>query len=91
MTVSHRARRHVDRGGDPLDGLVNLFDLGIVLAVGFLIAGLGLAIDRQGRAVVPRMPSDGSDCSSSNTKSNGRHRIRTAHRTSNQPRGTSSF
>ena len=29
--------------GDPLDGLVNLFDLGIVLAVGFLVAGLTLA------------------------------------------------
>lgn len=28
--------------GDPLDGLVNLFDVGIVLAVAFLIAGLGL-------------------------------------------------
>jgi hypothetical protein len=30
--------------GDPLDGLVNLFDLGIVLAVGFLIAGLSLSL-----------------------------------------------
>jgi hypothetical protein len=29
-------------GGDPLDGLVNLFDIGIVLAVAFLIAGLSL-------------------------------------------------
>jgi hypothetical protein len=29
--------------GDPLDGLVNLFDLGVVLAVAFLIAGLTLA------------------------------------------------
>lgn len=28
--------------GDPLDGLVNLFDLGLVLAVAFLIAGLTL-------------------------------------------------
>ncbi|HXW59205.1 MAG TPA: DUF2149 domain-containing protein [Solirubrobacteraceae bacterium] len=32
--------------GDPLDGLVNLFDIGIVLAVAFLIAGLGLALNR---------------------------------------------
>ena len=39
-TVSPRARSHEDRGGDPLDGLVNLFDLGIVLAVAFLIAAL---------------------------------------------------
>ncbi len=29
--------------GDPLDSLVNLFDLGLVLAVAFLIAGLTLA------------------------------------------------
>ena len=29
--------------GDPLDGLVNLFDVGIVLAVAFLIAGLGIS------------------------------------------------
>ena len=40
MTVSSRARVHEDRGGDPLDGLVNLFDLGIVLAVAFLLAAL---------------------------------------------------
>lgn len=40
MKVSSRARRHEDRGGDPLDGLVNLFDLGIVLAVAFLLAAL---------------------------------------------------
>ncbi|MBN1529178.1 MAG: DUF2149 domain-containing protein [Thermoleophilaceae bacterium] len=33
--------------GDPLDGLVNLFDLGLVLAVAFLIAGLGLTVDQQ--------------------------------------------
>jgi hypothetical protein len=32
--------------GDPLDGLVNLFDLGIVLAVGFLVAGLSLTLAR---------------------------------------------
>ncbi|HEY2601146.1 MAG TPA: DUF2149 domain-containing protein [Thermoleophilaceae bacterium] len=38
--VTPRARRHIDRAGDPLDGLVNLFDLGIVLAVAFLLAAL---------------------------------------------------
>ncbi len=38
--VTPRARTRVDRGGDPLDGLVNLFDLGIVLAVAFLLAAL---------------------------------------------------
>ena len=40
MNVSSRARSHEDRGGDPLEGLVNLFDLGIVLAVAFLLAAL---------------------------------------------------
>ena len=34
-----------DTGGDPLDGLVNLFDIGIVLAIAFLVAGLGLTRD----------------------------------------------
>ena len=38
--VNPRASRRGDRGGDPLDGLVNLFDLGIVLAVAFLLAAL---------------------------------------------------
>jgi hypothetical protein len=40
--------RHSARGddaGDPLDGLVNLFDVGMILAVAFLIAGLGLTLD----------------------------------------------
>lgn len=40
-------RGHIeDAAGDPLDGLVNLFDIGIVLAVAFLIAGLGLTLDQ---------------------------------------------
>jgi hypothetical protein len=38
--VTPRATQRGDRGGDPLDGLVNLFDLGIVLAVAFLLAAL---------------------------------------------------
>lgn len=38
--VTPRARLRGDRSGDPLDGLVNLFDLGIVLAVAFLLAAL---------------------------------------------------
>jgi hypothetical protein len=40
-----RHSRLDDAAGDPLDGLVNLFDVGIVLAVAFLIAGLGLTRD----------------------------------------------
>lgn len=38
--VTPRARARIDRAGDPLDGLVNMFDLGIVLAVAFLLAAL---------------------------------------------------
>jgi hypothetical protein len=40
VRVTPRARSRPDRGGDPLDGLVNLFDLGIVLSVAFLLAAL---------------------------------------------------
>lgn len=38
--MNPRARTREDRAGDPLDGLVNLFDLGIVLSVAFLLAAL---------------------------------------------------
>jgi hypothetical protein len=37
-----------DQAGDPLDGLVNLFDVGMILAVAFLIAGLGLTLNLKG-------------------------------------------
>jgi hypothetical protein len=40
ITVTPHARSRQDRAGDPLDGLVNLFDLGIVLSVAFLLAAL---------------------------------------------------
>ena len=40
VQVNRRARTHADRAGVPLDGLVNLFDLAIVLAVAFLLAAL---------------------------------------------------
>jgi hypothetical protein len=40
--------------GDPLDGLVNLFDIGIVLAVAFLIAGLTLSVDPESGRVERR-------------------------------------
>jgi hypothetical protein len=36
-----------DATGDPLDGLVNLFDIGIVLAVAFLVAGIGLTLNQR--------------------------------------------
>jgi hypothetical protein len=40
VTPNARVGAREDRAGDPLDGLVNLFDLGIVLAVAFLLAAL---------------------------------------------------
>jgi hypothetical protein len=40
ISVTPHARSREDRAGDPLDGLVNLFDLGIVLAVAFLLTAL---------------------------------------------------
>jgi hypothetical protein len=40
ISVNPRSRSREDRAGDPLDGLVNLFDLGIVLSVAFLLAAL---------------------------------------------------
>jgi hypothetical protein len=43
--------------GDPLDGLVNLFDIGIVLAVAFLIAGLGLTLDQHTHRLQTRTPT----------------------------------
>jgi hypothetical protein len=43
-----------DDSGDPLDGLVNLFDLGLVLAVAFLVAGLGLSVNKTTGKVEPR-------------------------------------
>lgn len=47
LRFMHRRRiNKVDRNGDPLDGVVNLFDVAIVLAVAFLLAaltGIGLS------------------------------------------------
>jgi hypothetical protein len=40
---TRRRVNRVDRNGDPLDGLVNLFDVAIVLAVAFLLAALTAA------------------------------------------------
>ncbi len=48
-----------DAVGDPLDGLVNLFDIGIVLAVAFLIVGLGLTLNTHTRSLQPRAAESG--------------------------------
>ena len=53
--------RHIRAGetaGDPLDGLVNLFDIGIVLAVAFLIAGLGLTLNTTAHRLQSRVPAN---------------------------------
>lgn len=60
--------RRIDRVGDPLEGLVNLFDLSLVLAVGLLLAALSsagvvglIAGPTGGGTPVPGQPSgDGS-------------------------------
>jgi hypothetical protein len=38
-----------DEAGDPLDGLVNLFDIGMILAVAFLVAGLAVTLHGKAR------------------------------------------
>jgi hypothetical protein len=49
LRLTYMKRRRVDRhdrNGDPLDGVINLFDVAIVLALGFLLAaltGLGMS------------------------------------------------
>jgi hypothetical protein len=52
-----RHERIEDTAGDPLEGLVNLFDIGIVLAVAFLIAGLGLTLDQHTHRLQTRTPT----------------------------------
>ncbi len=62
-TVTARARSREDKAGDPLDGLVNLFDLGIVLSVAFLLAALSSlklgpeALGRDRASTKPRAPA----------------------------------
>jgi hypothetical protein len=46
-----------ENAGDPLDGLVNLFDIGMILAVAFLIAGLSLTLDLKSKETRPHNSS----------------------------------
>ena len=55
-----RHGRIADNAGDPLDGLVNLFDIGIVLAVAFLIAGLTLTVNSSSGRVERRAAAAGA-------------------------------
>jgi hypothetical protein len=50
-----------EKAGDPLDGLVNLFDIGMILAVAFLIAGLGLTLDLKSGAVESRAANSATE------------------------------
>lgn len=71
-----------DHAGDPLDGLVNLFDLALVLAVGFLLAALSsigatelltkeglrqIAIDSQAKQLPGQPPDAGEQGSGEGT------------------------
>ncbi|HVW47256.1 MAG TPA: DUF2149 domain-containing protein [Solirubrobacterales bacterium] len=56
-----RHRAIEDNAGDPLDGLVNLFDVGMILAIAFLIAGLGLTLNIKGGRLEPRSASTGTE------------------------------
>lgn len=65
--------RRIDRVGDPLEGLVNLFDLSLVLAVGLLLAALssagavGLLGAGGGGTPIPGQPNGGQNASGQGT------------------------
>lgn len=50
-----------ENAGDPLDGLVNLFDIGMILAVAFLIAGLSLSLSPKNGEVEQRSAGAGAE------------------------------
>ncbi|GGF33289.1 hypothetical protein GCM10011519_03440 [Marmoricola endophyticus] len=59
IPVRRRATSHEDRAGDPLDGLVNMFDIGIVLSLGFLLAALSsLQLSKQFTEQSVQRPKD---------------------------------
>lgn len=53
----NRHGRHGEPAEDPLDGLVNLFDLGLVLAVAFLVAGLSIGASATSDQTQPSTPA----------------------------------
>jgi hypothetical protein len=65
--------RRIDRVGDPLDGLINLFDLALVLAVGLLLAALssagvvGLVAGGGAGTPIPGEPSGGQNAQGKGT------------------------
>jgi hypothetical protein len=66
-----RHRAISDNAGDPLDGLVNLFDVGMILAIAFLIAGLGLTLNLKSDRFEVRRGATPSAA----TKSSGSERV----------------
>ncbi len=50
-----------ENAGDPLDGLVNLFDIGMILAVAFLIAGLSLSLNTKSGKVESSSAAAGTE------------------------------
>jgi hypothetical protein len=56
-----RRRAIEDHAGDPLDGLVNLFDVGMILAIAFLIAGVGLTLNLKSDKLEARRPTKRAD------------------------------
>jgi hypothetical protein len=78
--IRPRARMRDDRAGDPLDGLVNLFDLGVVLAVAFLLAALAsldlTGLLTRGEVTVVRSGPDGQTIITKRGKELQRLRLR---------------
>jgi hypothetical protein len=60
--VATRARMREDRAGDPLEGMVNLFDLGMVLALAFLLVAIsslkGATSASTSKAATSKQPSN---------------------------------
>ncbi len=67
-----RHRAIDDNAGDPLDGLVNLFDVGMILAIAFLIAGLGLTLNFKSGGFEARHGAAPNDATA---KSSGSERV----------------
>jgi hypothetical protein len=67
-----RHRAIEDDAGDPLDGLVNLFDVGMILAIAFLIAGLGLTLNLKSGKLEAR---HGAAPAATATKSAGEEKV----------------
>lgn len=58
---------HGETEDDPLDGLVNLFDLGLVLAVAFLVAGLSIGASQKASSSAPSSAANATSPTSPRT------------------------